>query len=171
MWLDISIWSTYVDTDGHTVVFRRNGTGKLDCHVNGEPFAIDVHSLELQDGKIIFGGTEAGSSSESSWTSTPVNSLDAERVLALYGSRVTPDTRASVERTFVVWPEDWMGDKDGKTWFVLRIDKDDSVFSRVSEVSSSISGSFSTGSDPSTVPTTTTTTTSGRGTYYLIVSM
>ena len=92
MWLDISIWSTYVETGGHTVVFRRNGTGKLDCHVNGEPFAIDVHSLELQDGKIIFGGTEAGSSRESSWTSTPVNSLDAERVLALYSEnlRVTP---------------------------------------------------------------------------------
>ena len=87
--------------DGDTIVFRRNATGKLDCHVNGAPLVIDVIYLELQNGTICFegtsavrgticfGGTSAGSW-PSQWRSTPVNSSDAERVLALYKKSANP---------------------------------------------------------------------------------
>ena len=82
----------YVDHSGSTIVFRRNATGKLDYHVNGAPKVIDLTSLELQDGRTIFlDGTSAGSWPSNRCT-TPVNSSDAERVLALYRGklRVTP---------------------------------------------------------------------------------
>ena len=70
--------------DGDTIVFRRWATGKLDYHVNGAPKVIDLTSLELQDGRTIFlDGTSAGSWPSNRCT-TPVNSSDAERVLALY---------------------------------------------------------------------------------------
>ena len=60
---------------------------------------IDLTYLELRNGNIFFGGTSAGSflryragDSVSEVGSTPVNSSDAERVLALYSGklRVTP---------------------------------------------------------------------------------
>ena len=75
--------------DGDTIVFRRWATGKLDYHVNGAPKVIDLTSLELRNGKIQFRGTRASISGSQSasveWVAgTPVNSSDAERVLALW---------------------------------------------------------------------------------------
>ena len=80
---------TYVDTDGDNIVFRRKATGKLDYHVNGAPKVIDLISLELQNKTICLDGTSAGSW-PSQWRSTPVNSSDAERVLALYKNSANP---------------------------------------------------------------------------------
>ena len=100
-----------METDGDTVVFRRSATGKLDCHVNGAPLVIDVIYLELQNdticfegtsavrGTICFGGTSAGSW-PSQWRSTPVNSSDAERVLALYKKSANPGVTPLVCRPF-----------------------------------------------------------------------
>ena len=80
----------YVDHSGSTIVFRRNATGKLDYHVNGAPWAINLVSLELQNGTIHLDGTSTSAGSwKSQQRSTPANSSDAEHVLALY-SRVTP---------------------------------------------------------------------------------
>ena len=73
----------YVDHSGSTIVFRRNATGKLDYHVNGALQVIDLISLELRNGDICIDGTRAGSLTPPLF-STPVNSSDAERVLALY---------------------------------------------------------------------------------------
>ena len=85
----------YVDTDGDTIVFRRKATGKLDCDVNGVPEFIDLISLKLHNGTIYFDGTKASKSRATSAGrifTRPVNSSDAERVLALYRGtlRVTP---------------------------------------------------------------------------------
>ena len=83
----------YVDTDGDTIVFRRKATGKLDCDVNGVPEFIDLISLKLHNGTIYFDGKKASNSRvTSAGTTRPVNSSDAEGVLALYRGnlRVAP---------------------------------------------------------------------------------
>ena len=76
------MWNPRVITTDAVQNFLEKG-GKLDYHVNGAPKVIDLISLELQNKTICLDGTSAGSW-PSKRRSTPVNSSDAERVLALY---------------------------------------------------------------------------------------
>lgn len=95
----------YVDTAGDTILFRRKENGKLEYHVNGEPKVIDLTSLEFQNGTIFLKGITAGSwpsqrpeARFSEAYSTPVNSSDAGRVLALYDNQKLQEEAEAANR-------------------------------------------------------------------------